>query len=132
MTFSNYLDKKWMDTVFKNTSYTMPTVYVAVSTANPLGDNSGIAEPSGNSYARVTTATSDWNACVLSTGVVTNANAITFPQASGSWGTLTYVALFDASTSGNQLGAGAFTSSKAITTNDTLSFASGALTCTQV
>jgi hypothetical protein len=132
MTFSQYWDKKLMDQLFKGVTGLNPTVYVAVSTANPLSDNSGDAEPSGSSYARVSTATSDWNSCVLSTGQTTNANAITFPQASGSWGTLTYFALFDASTSGNQLGAGALTASKTIGTNDTLSFASTNATITLV
>jgi len=125
MSFSEYLDKKIMDLLFVGGTYTWPTVYVAVSTANPLADNSGMAEPSGNSYARVSTTTSTWNACTLATGQTTSAQAITFPQASGSWGTLTYFALFDASSSGNQLGAGALTASKSIGTNDTLSFASG-------
>lgn len=130
MSFSQYLDKKLMDQLFKGTAYTWPTIYVALSTANPLADNSGMAEPTGNNYARVATATGDWNACVLGTGQTSNANAITFPQASGSWGTITYFALFDASSGGNQLGAGALTASKAIGANDTLSFAAGALTIT--
>lgn len=131
MSYSDYLEKKILDHVFNKSSYTIPTIYAAVSTADPLDDASGIAEPSGNSYARVTTAGSDWNAATSGAGTLTNANAVTFPQASGSWGTLTYIALYDASTSGNLLMSGALTASKAIGSNDTLSFAAGQITVTQ-
>jgi hypothetical protein len=123
--FSNYLENKLLDHLFGKASYTSPTIYVGLSTADPLDDGSGLAEPSGNGYARVQTAAADWNAAV--NGLIDNANDITFPQATGSWGTITHFALFDAATGGNMLAHGALSQSKAINNGDTAKFAAGAL-----
>lgn len=128
MSFSNYLEAKLLDHITGKTSYTKPTAYIALSTANPDEDNSGIAEPVGNGYARVTTSDSDWDAA--SGGAVANAAAITFPTASGSWGTITHFAIFDADTDGNMLAYGALDSSEAITTDQTPRFSIGAFEIT--
>ncbi|MDE2098980.1 MAG: hypothetical protein KGL39_17130 [Patescibacteria group bacterium] len=130
MSYSQYLDKKLQDYTFEGGAFTAPSMYLAVSTANPLADNSGNAEPSGNSYARVSISTGNWTATVLGTGNLVSSATFTFPQASGSWGTLTYFAIFDASSTGNQLCAGALSASKTIGANDTLSFASTNVTLT--
>lgn len=125
--FSNYLENKILDHVFKTAAYTQPTnIYVALSTANPGEDGSTIAEPSGNNYAR--TACNSWDAA--SGGATANTNAVTFPQASGSWGTITHFALFDASSGGNMLGYGALAASKAVGSGDTPKFAAGDLDVT--
>jgi hypothetical protein len=55
--------------------------------------------------------------------------AITFPTATGSWGTVTYFGIYDASTAGNLVGYGALTSSQTISSGAP-SFAVGALTVT--
>lgn len=52
---------------------------------------------------------------------------ITFPQASGSWGTITHFGIFDAATSGNLLMHGALSASKTVGANDTFLFAAGDL-----
>jgi len=125
--FSNYLENKVLDHVFKTTSFSVPSnVYVALSTADPTESGGSIAEPSGNSYAR--TQCNVWNAA--SGGSIANTSAITFPTATGSWGTITHFALFDASTSGNMLAYGSLTASKAIGNGDTAQFAAGAITVT--
>jgi len=126
---SNYLENKVLDHIFGKSSYTPPTIYVGLSTADPLDDGSGLAEPSGGSYARVETAASDWSAA--SDGTISNAGEIAFPQATGDWGTITHFALFDAATSGNMLYHGSLTTSKNPTSGDTASFAAGDLTITQ-
>ena len=126
--FADYLELKILDHITGKTSYTMPTAYVGLSTADPLDTAAGLAEPSGNGYARVATDGDDWNAAA--SGATSNANAITFPTASGSWGTVTHFALFDAATSGNMLAHGALDSSQAITTNQIPRFAVGALDIT--
>lgn len=128
MSFSDYLEKKILDHLFGKASYTAPTIYVALSTADPGDDASGIAEPSGNNYSRVQTAAGDWNSATSGAGTLTNANAVTFAQASGSWGTITHIALYDAATSGNLLASRALGTSKTIGSNDTLSFAAGQIT----
>jgi hypothetical protein len=124
--FSDYLENKIMDHIFGKATFTAPSnIYVALSTADPTDDASGLAEPSGGSYARKSTAPADWNAA--SGGAIDNANAITFAQATASWGTITHFALFDASSGGNMLTYGALGTSKAITTDDTPEFAAGDL-----
>lgn len=128
MSFADYLELKILDHITGKTSFTKPTCYVGLSTADPGEDASGLAEPSGNGYARVATAGADWEAAA--SGATQNANVITFPTASGSWGTLTHFALFDALTSGNMLASGALTSPQAITTNQIPRFAIGALDIT--
>lgn len=128
MGFADYLELKILDHITGKTSFTKPTCYVGLSTADPGEDASGLAEPSGNGYARVATAGADWEAAA--SGATQNANAITFPTASGSWGTLTHFALFDTLTSGNMLASGALTSPQAITTNQIARFAAGALDIT--
>ena len=120
---SNYLENKLLDHVLRNVSYTSPTtVYVGLYTSNPADDNSG-TEVSGGSYARqilsVTTATA---------GVVTSSADVTFPQATGNWGTITHIGLLDALTSGNLLMHTPLTTSKLIETGDILTVPTGNLT----
>lgn len=125
--FSNYLENKILDHVFKTAAYTVPTnIYVALSTADPLDTGASIAEPSGNGYAR--TLCNGWDAAA--SGATANTAAVTFPTATGSWGTITHFALFDASTVGNMLAHGSLTTSKAITTGDTPKFNAGEIDVT--
>jgi hypothetical protein len=128
MTFADYLENKVLDHILGKTAYTMPTVYVGLSTADPLDDASGLAEPSGGGYARVATTGATWNAATA--GSASNAVAITFPQATGSWGTVTHFALFDAASAGNMLASGALTTSKAVGSGDTVKFDVGQLSAT--
>ena len=123
--FADYWENEILDHLFGKGSYTPPTIYVGLSTADPLDDASGLAEPSGNSYARVATSGADWN--TASGGSIDNANDITFGQASGSWGTLTHFALFDAASSGNMLAHGSLSISKTISGGDTAKFSAGDL-----
>jgi hypothetical protein len=123
--FSNYWENKILDHIFGKGSYTPPNIHVALSTADPLDDGSGVVEPSGNGYARVETSASDWS--VSSGGVVCNANNITFPTAGASWGTITYFALFDSAMGGNMLAHGALDQPKVIAGSDTGKFDAGAL-----
>lgn len=120
---SDYLENKLLDHVLRGTSYTSPTtVYMGLYTSDPGDDNSG-TEVSGGSYARqavsVTTA---------SGGIVTSSADITFPQATGSWGTISHIGLLDAVTSGNLLMHTPLTTSKAIDTGDIFKVAAGSLT----
>jgi len=120
---SNYLENKLLDHVLRNVSYTSPTtVYVGLYTSDPQDDNSG-TEVSGGSYARqildVTTA---------SGGVVTSDADVTFPQATGNWGTITHIGLLDALSSGNLLMHTPLTTSKLIEIGDILKIPVGNLT----
>ena len=123
--FSDYWENKILDHIFGKGSYTPPVIYVALSTADPTDDGSGFSEPSGNAYARSQTSASDWNAA--SSGSLDNAGDITFDKATGSWGTITHFALFDAVTGGNMLAHGALSQPKAIGSSDTAKFEAGDL-----
>lgn len=123
---STYIANKFIDEMTGKTEYTKPTCYVAAGTAAPGDDGATAAEPSGNGYARVATAGGDWNAA--SSRATTNANDITFPTASGSWGTITHVYLYDAATDGNFLGWAALDSSEAISTNQILTISASDIT----
>lgn len=126
--FSDYIELAFLNHFVGKASYTMPTAYVALSTADPLDDNSGIAEPVGNNYARVATSGATWNAAA--SGAIDNASDITFPQASGAWGTITHFALFDALSGGNMLGHGTLSASKVVASSDTPKFGAGDLDIT--
>lgn len=122
---SDYLENKVLDHVLTSTSYTAPgTRYLGLYTASTgLESNSPSAEVSGGSYARkaVTFAAASGGSSA------TNAT-VTFDTATASWGTITHVAILDASTSGNVLFWGAVTTSKTIDSGDTFQVTSGNLT----
>jgi len=124
---STYLANALLDHIFKTTTYdTTASIYIALSTADPTDTGGSIAEPSGNNYARTEHAAYD----VSASGASENTGSITFNQASGSWGTITYFAAFDALTDGNMLFYAALDASRNIGTNDTPLFQSGALDIT--
>jgi uncharacterized membrane protein len=127
MSFSNYAAQAILNSVFGKTSNfgalgSAPTVYVGLSSTTPNEDGTNITEPSGGSYARVSTAPSDWNSATLADpSVIDNANEILFPQATADWlsaANLTHGVLFDAATGGNYLGSGALNTAKPVTNGD--------------
>jgi hypothetical protein len=129
MSKSDYLENKLLDHITGKTAYTMPSVWVGLFTAAPT-DAGGGTECTGGSYARKSTAGADWNAA--SGGSVSNANAITFVTATGSWGgSATHWGLFDASSGGNLLRWAVLTVAKTVASGDTASFAAGTLVLTE-
>ena len=120
--FAAYAKNKIVDHFTGKAAWTMPTVYVALFVGDPEGAGT---EVSGNGYARKQTAAADWN--TASGGATSNAQALAFPQATGSWGTVDYFALYDAASGGNRTGSGLLSQSKTIGSGDTASFAVGEL-----
>lgn len=125
---SNYLETALINHVLRNTAYTTPgtSIYVSLHTGSPGEANDGANEVSGNNYARV--QVSSWVA--PTDGVTSNTAAIEFPEASGSWGTISHIGIYDASTSGNLLFHTAANSSVAITTADIYRIKANQLTVT--
>ena len=122
---SNYLENALINATLRNTSYTSPTtVYVGLYTTDPGEGNTG-TEVSGTSYARQSVTFGS-----PSNGVSTNSAAVEFPQAGGSWGTVTHIGILDASTSGNLLYYTALDASKTIDTGDVFRIAIGSLSVT--
>ena len=123
---SNYLANALLNHIFGKGTYTPPTnIYVELSTTAPTDAGTNVTPPSGGGYARKQTSPSDWN--TGSGRIIDNANAIEFAEASGSWGTLSHFALYDADEEGNFLGWGALATSKAVDSGDTARFAAGDL-----
>jgi hypothetical protein len=122
---SNFLENALVNATLRNTAYTSPSaVYLALYTADPTDADSG-TEVSGTSYARQAITFG-----APSNGVTTNSAAIEFPQAGGSWGTVTHVGIRDASTAGNLLYHTPLDASKTIATGDVFRVASGSLSVT--
>lgn len=122
MSLSNFAENSILDHIFKTTPYSQPAgIFIALSTADPTDDGSGIAEPTGGAYARVQSDTWD----VAASRATKNTNAITFPTATDTQGTVTHFAILDALTGGNMLAHGALTAPRVINSGNTETFAAG-------
>lgn len=129
MPFTTYLDNALLNEVLGGKNYTPPTnLYVALSTTAPNKNGGNVTEPSGGGYARVQVANTADNFPDASSGQKKNGATITFPEATGNWGTVTHFVIYDAATGGNALMYGALTASKTIEAGDTASFDINALT----
>jgi hypothetical protein len=102
----------------------LATVYVSLHTATAAA---GANEITGNAYARESAAFTQTGSDPTTAA---NSAIVTFPTATGSWGTITDFALWDASTAGNLLGYGTLSASKIVGLNDVVRFLAGALTVT--
>ena len=123
--FSVYLENVLLDHVFGAAAFTAPaTLYAAAYTANP-SDSGGGTEATGGSYARVSITNNATNFPAASGGAKANGTDITWTTATASWGTITAVALLDASSGGNQICWDALATSKAVGDGDTLEIATG-------
>jgi hypothetical protein len=123
--FTDFMENKIIDHMLRAQAYTPPaTVYVALFTSAP-SDAGGGTEVSGGAYARqaVTLA-------AASGGASENSAAITFPQATADWGTVTHLALMDALTGGNMLMHSPLDASKTVNNGDTFKFEAGDLDVT--
>jgi hypothetical protein len=122
---SNYLENAIINATLRNTTYTSPaTVYVSLWTSDPTDAGSG-TEVSGGSYARTSVTFG-----APSGGVSTNSAAVEFPQATASWGTIGWIGINDAQTSGNLLYHTALDTSKTIDSGDIFKIATGNLSVT--
>lgn len=124
--FTDFLEDAIADHIFMNNAYTSPTALgVALGTvASETGAFTEVAN--SNAYARVSvTSEASWNAAASRS--ITHSGSITFPTASGSWGTPDVWGIFDSTAygGGDLLAYGDITSPSAIDNNDTPSFAAG-------
>ena len=126
---SDYVEDRTLDFWLKanSTSTTAPsTVYVALFTSSPADDASGTeVSTSGTAYVRKAVSFG-----TISGGSVSNSANVTFDAATASFGTVSHIGIFDASTSGNLLFHGALDASKSIDTGDTFQITTGNLTVT--
>ena len=125
MSFSNFLETEILDHVFAGAAYTAPTTkYLALFTAVSDGETGSVTEVSGGGYARQSVA------FTTSGNTTSNNAAVEYPTATANYGTVTHVAVFDASTSGNMMAYAALSSNKTIETGDVFRVPSGDLDIT--
>ena len=91
---------------------------LGIFTSDP-GEGQGGAEVSGYGYARQSAT------FTVSGNTGTTSNLIEYPAATGAWGTITHIAVYDALTSGVQIAHAALTTSKTIATADILRIPAG-------
>lgn len=122
---SNFLENELYDHVLRNAAYTSPAnIYVSLHTADPTDAGTG-TEVSGGSYARTAVTMG-----APTNGSGTNSADVQFPQATGDWGSVSHIAIWDATTAGNMLFHTPLDTTKNITTGDVFKIAAGSLTVT--
>ena len=122
---SNFLENALINATLSNTTYTsVATVYVSLWTSDPTDAGSG-TEVSGGSYARTAVTFG-----APSNGASTNSADVTFPTATGSWGTVGWIGINDALTTGNLLYHTALDTSKTIASGDIFKISTGNLSVT--
>lgn len=124
---SNYLENALINATLRNTSYTPPTtVYVALFTSDPTDAGSGTeVSTSGTSYARQSATFG-----APSNGASVTTADITFPTATASWGTVGWIGIYDALTTGNLLYHTALDTAKTIALGDIFKITTGNLSVT--
>lgn len=139
---SDVWEKKVLDLIFRNTSAsaTVPmgldatNMYIALFTTTPTDSTTG-TEVTGGSYARVAVdRTGTGFAAATGTTATTNpAATVTFATATADWGTVTGFGICKSlagALSTDLVFWGALTTSKAVNSGDTASFAASALSIT--
>lgn len=135
MSWSDTLENAILDHVLGGATYSqVATVWVGLSTAVASDNVDSLAEPSGNGYARVGLENAVANFGAAASGVKQNASIFTFPEATGSWGTVVQFLIWNHETlaaAANLIAAGSLAVSKAITGGDTPRFPVNSLSVTQ-
>ena len=124
---SDYLETALLNVTLRGTAYTAPAnVYVALFTSDPTDAGTG-TQVSGGSYARVVAT---FTAPSGTGGSITNNADITFPTATGSWGLVGWIGIFDALTGGNMLYYTPLDAAKQVDTGDVFRIVTGNLSVT--
>jgi hypothetical protein len=121
---SDYLENKILEHALGKTPYAMPTLYAALYTATPT-EAGGVNELAGAGYARIQATFGS-----ATNGSISNAQNITFPQATANWGNVVAVGLVDAVTGGNLLWYGNLDVAKLISSGDQFVIPTGSLVVT--
>jgi hypothetical protein len=118
---TNFGERQALDSVANGA-----TLYAALFTGAP-GEGGGGTEVAGGSYARALMA---FSAAATDGGGVTtasNSDEVLFTEATASWGTITHVALFDASSGGNMVWYGTLAAERTVGPGDQFRFAAGSV-----
>lgn len=130
--FVDTVEQALLNHFLTDPAYTPPaTMYLALSSTTPTEAGANFTEPSTGSYARVSTAATDWGAATGTAPATKSNTAVkTFPTATADWASganLTHFGLYDASSAGNLLAWGPLTTAKPVLSGDTASFGAASL-----
>lgn len=106
------------------TSPGIPAIYyVGLSKSAPTVAGGNVSEPSGGGYTRVAMT----GMSAPTNGVIKNGQEVAFAEASGNWGAITHVVVYDAATGGNLLMYSELPAAKTVTSGDQARFKVGSL-----
>ena len=125
---SDYLEVALLNLTLNGTAFTaVNNPYISLHTADPTDAGTG-TEVSGTGYARVQ---AEFNTATGTDASETTSTDTTWAAAgSGGWGTVGWIGLWDASTSGNMIYHTALDASKTIDEGDVFKITAGNLTVT--
>ena len=127
--FSTYLSQNIINSTLRGQAFAVPsTLYLALFSSDPTDDNVTTNEVSGAWYARQ--ATGAWAAPVGTGNTTSNSNQIQFSAVTGSSVTISHWGIYDASSSGNLLYTGAFSTTKTFNVGDVAVIGAGQLQIT--
>lgn len=128
MNTTHFLNRVMGNVFNVNTNPGLPTnYYIGLSTSAPNVSGGNVTEPTGGNYARVQLSSL---AASGTAGVVTNNAAVSFPESSAAWGTMTHFVIFDASTGGNLLMYDTLSTARAVEANTIVTIKTNSLTLT--
>lgn len=123
---TDFTEKKVLDHILKVASYSPPaTVYLGLSTADPLDDGSGWANPTYTGYARKAIAFGAAAARVIAQNALVTFDACTLGSS-----ICTHWGLWDVLSGGNLMAHGSLSAPKTVVSGNTPSVASGQATVT--
>ena len=122
MAFTTYGSNNILNGLIGKGSGPLSNCYIALSTTKPNDDGSNFTEPaSSTGYARSLIGQSGSSATQVmsnpANGSTQNNSIIFFPEATASWGTITYFGLYNAATGGQLVLYGALTNPISIAAN---------------
>lgn len=124
MAFSSYLDNQLISHVLGSGTYSKPsTLYVALFVGDPGAGGTEVST-SGSAYSRQSAT------FTVTTNSATNTANLEWSAATTAWGTITHIAIYDASTAGNQLVNAALATSKTVSIGDIIRVTASNLTVT--
>ena len=125
MSLTNAFETSTLQYLFTTDSVTRPTAwYLGLFTSDPTETGSAGTEVSGGGYVRKAVT------FTVSGNLATNSAAIEWDAATASFGTVTHIAVMDASTGGNMIASNSLTTAKAVATDDIIRVPAGDLDIT--
>lgn len=98
--------------------------YIGLSSTAPSADGTNVTEPSGGGYQRVQLS----NLGEPVNGEITNQSAISFPESTQSWGTVSHFVIFDDASDGNLLMYGELEEARSVEAATIMTIRSNSLT----